>query len=329
MFHNYGQSVDKNGASAAGICLVALIVLFFCTAITTRAQGRNQKWLDDQRALLAKEQTLQNARIEDFNRAAQTGLKETVSTVLDWVKDKGNGVIGISDPVLLLQTLIAQNLDMYTQALHGDWDAYKESAADLIYGKIVDQLPEKLDFIGELPTIIKLSLDVKRASDLRTAAQKIDDIGEGLKRVQLALDQAQKQLLADAARQSRKQKETLIQAQRRAAIAEKNYSELDKAIAEMTQRDMNGINSSAVGREVTAPVIIPANCKVYADAITQGEKQVQHDRAYLAAWAHARQPDGSPYMTGQDIANWNKMIASGIEWNGKMQKELAKCSATQ
>jgi hypothetical protein len=46
---------------------------------------RDQAWIDSQRILLQRERALQDARKAEFRQAAQDGLKESISHLLDWI----------------------------------------------------------------------------------------------------------------------------------------------------------------------------------------------------------------------------------------------------
>jgi len=180
-------------ASASGLCLPLLSALLVCSV---QAQPlKDQAWIDTRQALLIRERDLQSTRIEEFNQGAREGLQTSINHVFDWIKDKGNELLVLSgDPASLMQSLVNQNLEMYKQAAKGDWTEYSNKLTETIYGKLIDNLPENLGWLGELPTIVKLGLDVRTVARLTQQAQVIDAVQVRLETMQSLMDKAQRSL---------------------------------------------------------------------------------------------------------------------------------------
>lgn len=176
------------------LLLLGGIVLTLTVCPCPAQLARNQKWIDTQRAILQREQILQQNRIDELHKAAADAYKESINRVVDWAKDQVNMVLFQIDPVLALQNLVNQNLQMYEEAIRGEPTAYVSKVAETLYTAIVSRLPEKLhpDLLD--PTIIKQLLDLKTLRELKTKAETIDAIQERLTRIQTLIDNSQKLL---------------------------------------------------------------------------------------------------------------------------------------
>jgi len=203
------------------------------------AQPRDQKWIDSQRAFLQREQALQRARLEDLDKAANEGWQRSFGRINDWIKDNlaagdPKGVMLGGDTALPLY-LMWQNFDMYKQAVRGDTSSYVKKLGEAIFSEIVERLPEKLHLGWLDPTHIEQLVDLKQLRDLKANAEQIDAIEARLERIQQLIDNAQRDLLSSRAS---KPATGAVPSIRTTPVSEKDYSELDKAIADMKQTDM-------------------------------------------------------------------------------------------
>ena len=221
---------------------------------------------------------------------------------MDWLKEKAYGVLAVAEPLTLGEILVRENIEKYREALHGDWDVNKaaiaRTLAEQLYGAIAEKLPEKIDILGELPSIAKLALDVEKVRELRARARQIDTIADGLRRVQSAIDRAQKHILSNPDITSRaggrgrpvKPNGSSGGITSSTVAAEKDYSELDKAILQMAEDDQKGLNEFAGNTPSTRNELfcsfLPLDEKNLADHIARRDALCKGNPSCNSEWQY-------------------------------------------
>ena len=139
---------------------------------------REQEQLDREHRALQKD----NADVE---QAARKAYERSFKRVIDWYKgqvaDALEGALAVSDPVLLMQRLVSENIEVYKEALRGDWTSYKQLLRESALRGLGHYSPVD-------PTVVEQLFDIADVAILRQRIKKNDDRAANLLQRQAVVD---------------------------------------------------------------------------------------------------------------------------------------------